>query len=165
MRSSIRNRVARLEARVHTSRATEEDDMKRKETVQAFDDAIRRYCQRDGRCPRVGYCDKHEKCMGTPAEEAWEKEYDRKLAEKKWWENPEERSAEDFTMAAKRMLDRTKAFPDRYPDSKCSALWSRGPGLKLSRQGVRNWRKASQVGGVFGAYAVHASIRSRPWLP
>jgi hypothetical protein len=112
MRSSIRRRVVRLEARVHTSRATEEDDMKRQETVQACEDAIRRYCQRDGRCARVGYCDKQEKCMGTPAEEAWEKEYDRKLAEKEWSENPEERSAEVFSRAWRRIEDKRKAFPD-----------------------------------------------------
>jgi hypothetical protein len=44
------------------------------------------------------------------------KEYDRKLAEKKWSENPEERPAEVFITAAKRALDRKKALPDRCAD-------------------------------------------------
>jgi hypothetical protein len=67
-----------------------------------------------------------ESATATSTRSAWErrprkhgsKEYDRKLAEKKWSENPKERSAEVFLRAWQRIQDRGKAFPDRYPDRK-----------------------------------------------
>jgi hypothetical protein len=44
----------RLESRVPTSRATEQMKASNREFLQACEDALRRYCERDGRCSRVG---------------------------------------------------------------------------------------------------------------
>jgi hypothetical protein len=110
MRSSIKRRVLRLEGRVPTSRDTEQMRASNREFLRACGDALRRYCQRDERCPRVGYCDK---CIGTPAEEAWEKGCDRKLAEQSGRRIRTSVLLRSSRGPGTRVEDKRKAFPGR----------------------------------------------------